>query len=59
MLYQVARVDFFSGASIRIGDCHTLNDALDLIEEFCCYDFCYDFTINGRSLIWWYEQGLV
>ena len=57
-MFKVARVDFFSGESVRIGDCHTFTEAEELIQEFCCYDFAYDFTINGRSLLWYYENGL-
>ena len=58
-MFKADRVDFFSGARVRIGNCHTIKEALDLIAEFAIYDFCYDFRINGRSLLEWCEQGLV
>ena len=58
-MFKVERIDFFSGEATLIGICHTLQEAWDLAVEFSRYDFTYSFRINGRSDIWYYEQGLV
>lgn len=58
-MFKVDRVDFFSGVRTRIGNCHTMEEALELIREFILYDFCYDFQVNGHDLLELSAMGLV